>query len=411
MLFFNNALVYYVKCNRDTVVKELLGHCTMSVRYPSVSLGCPQFAVEMSKMNSYLFTATIILDLVLGLLMTRIVSYNILAGGYAIRKTEAHRSVPLVKMLRSVQPDVVGVVEAIHPWIKQTPTILEELAGELEMQVVTGGDSKRCKGYQLALLTRLPIVTTKIHERPGVLARPLLEVCVEEEHGEHLTIFVAHLSAAFNRRWAGADLRLREVAEILLITAPFRAQGKPHLIMGDFNSLAPRDAFKASSLLRYIVQLDQKSGGNVHDGHPNFNVVVPRRLRFLQPLLNLVASSDLLCSLFDMLARLYAPRGCIRNLKRLYVDSYRHMHPHAQGFTCPAAAPAGRIDYIFASPLLAERLTDCAVLQTGEDGVTGDEASDHLPILAEFGLGVAPSATDAVCREEVSPLPDNALVD
>ena len=347
----------------------------------------------------------------MGLLMTRIVSYNILAGGYAMRKAEIHRSTPLIKMLRSAQPDVVGVVEAIHPKIRQTPTILEELAGELGMQVVTGGDSVHYKGYQLALLTRLPIVTTKIHERPGVLARPLLEVCVEEEHGAHLTIFVAHLSAAFDRRWAGADLRSREVAEILLITAPFRTEGKPHLVMGDFNSLAPGDAFKASSLLRYIVQLDQKPDGTVHDGHPNFNVVVPRRLRFLQPLLNLVAGSDVLSSLFDILAHLYAPRGCIRNLKRLYVDSYRHVHPHEQGFTCPAAAPAGRIDYIFASPLLAERLTDCDVLQMGEDGITGDMASDHLPILAEFGLGVVPGATDAARGEEACLLPDNALVD
>lgn len=337
--------------------------------------------------------------------MTRIVSYNILAGGYSLRKGGAHRCTQLVKMLRSVQPDIVGVVEAIHPGVKQTPTILEEIAGELEMQVVTGGDAKRCRGYQLALLTRLPIVMTKVHERPGVLARPLLEVCVEEKNGEHLTIFVTHLSAAFHRGRAGGHLRLREVAEILLITAPLRAEGKPHLIMGDFNSLAPGDPFKASALLRYIIQLNQISGDPAHDGHPNFKVVVPRQLRFLQPLLNLVAGSDVLCFLFDMLAYLYAPRGCIRNLKRLYVDSYRHMHPRTPGFTCPAAAPAGRIDYIFASPLLAERLIDCNVLQVGEGGITGHEASDHLPVSVELGLDVVSR------KEEACSVPDNAMVD
>jgi len=336
--------------------------------------------------------------------MTRIVSYNILAGGYNVREAGTRRSAQLIRMLDSVQPDVVGVVEAIHPKIKQTPTVLEEIAAGLKMQVVIG--SERCKDYPLALLTRLPIVSTKIHECSGILARPLLEVCVEEESGEYLTVYVTHLSAAFNRRRAGGELRLREVAEILRITAPLREEGKPHLIMGDFNSLAPGDAFSASALLRYVIQLDQASGSMAYDGHPNFRAVVPRRLRFLQPLLNLVASSDMLCSCFDIAAYLYAPRGCIRNLKRLYVDSYRQMHPHERGFTCPAALPAGRIDYIFASPSMASRLTDCDVLRVGEGGITGDQASDHLAIMANFGLRVTPSAINTV-RDIV----DNALVD
>jgi endonuclease/exonuclease/phosphatase family metal-dependent hydrolase len=309
-------------------------------------------------------------------------------------------------MLRSVQPDVVGMVEAIHPKVKQTPAVLEEIAEELNMQVVTGGDAPSCKDYPLALLTRLPIVTIKVHERPGVLPRPLLEVCVEEENGEHLTVCVTHLSAAFNRGRAGGELRLREVTEILRITAPLRAEGKPHLIIGDFNSLAPGDAFEARALLRYVVQLDQASSGMMFDGHPNVRAILPPRLRFLQPLLGLVAGSDMLCSLFDMAAYLYAPRGCIRNLKRLYVDSYRHRHPYEQGFTCPAAAPAGRIDYIFASPSLAERLTDCDVLRTGDGGVTGDQASDHLPIIADFALRVVPSATEAILD-----IVDNVMVD
>ena len=282
--------------------------------------------------------------------------------------------------------------------------VLEEIAEELKMQVVPGGN--RCVDYPLALLTRLPVVATKIHERPGILARPLLEVCVEEENGEHLTVCVTHLSAAFNRGRAGGHLRLREVAEILRITAPLRAEGKPHVIIGDFNSLAPGDPFKASALLRYVVQLDQTSRGMAYDGHPNFRAVVPRPLRFLQPLLNLVADNEALSSCFDMAASFYAPRGCIHNLKRFYVDAYRHIHPQEQGFTCPADAPAGRIDYIFTCPLAAARLTDCTVLRAGEDGITGNQASDHFPISAEFALRVASSGTDAA-----QDIIDNALVD
>jgi endonuclease/exonuclease/phosphatase family metal-dependent hydrolase len=311
-------------------------------------------------------------------------------------------------MIQSAQPDIVGVVEAIHPYMKQRPTVLEEMAEALEMQVVTGGDPARCKDYQLALLTRLPIVSTKIHERPGLLARPLLEVCVEEENGEHLTVCVTHLSAAFNRGRGGGGVRLREVAEILRITAPLRAEGKPHLIMGDFNSLAPGDTFKASSLLRYIVQLD-KTKGLPTDGHPNFNAVVPPQLRFLRPVLKTVADSDLLCALFDLAAALYAPRAAIRELKRFYVDSYRHLHPYELGFTCPAAAPAGRIDYIFTSQLLADRLVDCDVIRIGEDGVTGDQASDHLPVTAGFALRVSPEVP--VMIPDTVDVADNVMAD
>jgi exonuclease III len=96
-----------------------------------------------------------------------------------------------------------------------------------------------------------------------------------------------------------------------------------------------------------------------------------------------------------MAAYFYAPRGCIRNLRRCYVDSYRHIHPYERGFTCPADSPAGRIDYIFACPLVASRLTDCDVLRTGEGDIAGDQASDHFPVIAEFGLRVASGAKDA----------------
>ncbi len=70
-----------------------------------------------------------------------------------------------------------------------------------------------------------------------------------------------------------------------------------------------------------------------------------------------------------------------------YVDSFRRLNPRAWGFTCPAKAPAGRIDYIFASPELARRLSTCHVV-TGANGVYGDQASDHLPVLAEFSESV-----------------------
>ena len=244
----------------------------------------------------------------------------------------------------------------------------------------------------------------RFHERPGVLARPLLEVCLEEADGEQLTVCVAHLSAAFNQGRGGGGVRMREVAEILRITAPLRADGKPHMIVGDFNSMAPGETFKASVLLRYVAKMSKASLGAAYDGHPTFNTVVPPQLGFLRPVLDLVASSDLLCALFDLAASLYAPRGCIREMQRLYVDAYRGLHPQEQGFTCPAAAPSGRIDYMFVSPLLADRFIECDVLRTGQDNLPGDTASDHFPLSALIAPRVAltPPALQSRQLEEVA---------
>lgn len=317
--------------------------------------------------------------------MTRIISYNILAGGYDLRAKGARRTQQLIKIISSVQPDIVGLVEALNPQITAKPTVLDEIAQTLGMQLITS-DELCNQTYPIALLTRLPIVYTKVHCSPSVCTKPLLEVCVEEADGRHLTVFLVHLSAAFNHGWAGNHLRQREVEEVLHAMEPLRAEGKPHILMGDFNTLSPGDAFKASFLLRYVLELDvEYSAGQLAAGLPYFNGVVPPHLRFLRPLLQTVAKSTVLSGIFDMAAYFYAPRGAIRPLCELYIDCFRHLHPHEWGFTCPAAAPAGRIDYIFASPMLADRLTSCYVITEG-GGMPADHASDHLSVVADLDL-------------------------
>jgi endonuclease/exonuclease/phosphatase family metal-dependent hydrolase len=321
--------------------------------------------------------------------MTRIVSYNILAGGYSLREHGARRTSQLTGIIHSTQPDIVGIVEATHPMMTQRPLVIEEIAENLGMQLVMGGDATHPSDYQIALLTKLPIVYSKIHARPGVLNKPVLEVCVEESNGEQLIVFVTHLNAAFYRGWAGNGLREREIREILRIMAPALEQGKPHLLMGDFNSLAPGDPFKASFLVNYVVGLDRtRRHPHLLDGNPHLNFVVPPQLRFLKPILRIIPSSTLLSTLFDAVATFYAPRGCIKLLLRAkYVDCFRRVHSQAWGFSCPSASPAGRIDYIFADAKLADRLDTCYEVTEG-DGVAGSSASDHLPITADFGLSV-----------------------
>src|SRR5260370_39644933 len=93
------------------------------------------------------------------------------------------------------------------------------------------------------------------------------------------------------------------------------------------------------------------------------NYVVPPRVRILNPLLRVMPHSRLLGALFDVAASWYAPRGSINLLlKAGYVGCFRRMNPGARGFTCPAGAPAGRIDFIFAGPELTARLTRSNVI-------------------------------------------------
>src|SRR5437667_2377848 len=304
--------------------------------------------------------------------MTRLLSYNILVGGN--RRVDR-----LTKIMDARNPDIVGLVEASS---RQT---VAEMADRLGMQYRMSGSYTQGEDWQTALLSRLPIVETHVYKRSDRLTHPLFEACIEEEDGRKLTVFVTHLAAAFNQGRGGDGQRRREVQEILRMMASKR--GTPHLLMGDFNAIAPGDRLKASALLRYLILMDKQYRRNPHEdfGHPNLDAVVPEPLRFLYPLLQTIPRSKVLCALIDEAGSLYASRGSISMLREAgYIDCFRYTNPYDPGFTCPAAAPAGRIDYIFASPEIAGRLSRCCVITEG-NGLHSDEASDHLPIVAEFG--------------------------
>lgn len=306
--------------------------------------------------------------------MTRILSYNILVGGTG-------RIDDIERMIRSVDPDVVGLVEATNS------QVVEALAQRLGMGYRTNAASDGAWQTSSALLSRLPITGSEVHACPGVLSKPLLEVSLQEKHGEKLTAFVTHLVASFSHGRGGDSLRRREVREVLRV---LRVNRGPHVLMGDFNALAPGDKLQASRLLRYLVDLDKRWKHSPQDnhGHPYLNFVVPPQLRVFNPLLRLVPRSRLLCELLDGASTLYAPRYSIGLLRAAgYVDCFRYVNPRARGFTCPSASPAGRIDYLFANPLLATRLTACKVV-SGDGVLNAEAASDHLPVVAEFGVGV-----------------------
>lgn len=296
--------------------------------------------------------------------MIRVLSYNILLGG-------TRREKELATIIHSVQPDIVGLVEATNPHV------VEELARQLGMQFCLSGRSRGLRDWNIAVLSKLPIIQTRVHTHPAIFTRRhLLEVELEETNGEHLTVFVTHLTASFFRGMKSVHKRRQEVEEILHIMSP--RQGTPHLVMGDFNSKTHGEDFKGSALLRYFRSQHASRGlrPKLNDGKS----IMRYTFRLI---LRLAIYSPFLIPLADRLSRLYAQGGIDLLLKADYVDCFRQMHPHDPGFTFHTAKPVGRIDYIFASPELASRLTDSKVITEG-GGISGALASDHFPVYAEF---------------------------
>jgi endonuclease/exonuclease/phosphatase family metal-dependent hydrolase len=293
----------------------------------------------------------------------RVLSYNILLGG-------TPRVDALDKMIRAARPDVVGLVEATNA------DVVEELAKRTGMHFALSGRGTRFNDWNVAVLSRLPILETIVHTRPHTTftRRHVLEVRLETSSGQPVTAFVIHLTASMYRGTESNLKRRGEVQELLNIMQP--RQGTPHFVMGDFNSLAPGDKFSASTILRYQFYLRASS-------HKRITRTLRGRvaLTLIKALLNGPPGTTLL----DIVGYRYAKGGIDLLLDAGYTDSFRHLHPDQLGYTYPAAIPGTRIDYIFASPELAPSLTFCEVHAAGED-VTGKDASDHLPLLAEFDI-------------------------
>lgn len=115
----------------------------------------------------------------------------------------------------------------------------------------------------------------------------------------------------------------------------------------------------------------------------------------------------ILAALLDRVDALYAPRGGIELLSKSgYVDCFRASNPREDGFTWPAPLPSGRVDFIFASPELAQSLTASAAITEG-DGVLASQASDHLPVLATFSQPVLAGTSE---RDDFGQLLPTSLI-
>ncbi len=268
----------------------------------------------------------------------RVLTYNI----HGWKGSDGRVDLPrLARVIKSSQADVVALNEVFHPFVPLgvTRPALDLLAEDLGMTAAFGvaltpNDAfAPTASYGNALLTRIPLLAHAGHHLTpidGHEQRGLLEGRVLLPDGRsNLSVYVTHLD------------HLSEAARAVQLTALLqwttRDRAWPHLLMGDFNTLAPNDYAERPGDLDALHSVEWMHRMMAEDFQ-----VVPRLMR----------------------------RG--------YVDAAGASEGPLPTF--PADAPLVRIDYIWVSAPLASAVRWCRPWQT-EDTLL---ASDHLPVLAEI---------------------------
>lgn len=242
----------------------------------------------------------------------RILSYNIRHGG-------SGREAALAEVIRAAHPDVVVCQEA------SKPQVIEQLAHDTGM---THWGARR--GDSLGYLSRQPIDHVE-WIKPRVSRHAFLQIVPA---GVPWRIVGVHLSAV-HAAWT--EQRRRYELRALLLAIQQHQHG-PHVLVGDFNTLAPGELLDFSRLPARLRALVWLSGGKV-------------RWRTIQGVLD---------------------AG--------YVDAFRALQPDLVGYTFPTWDPHVRLDYLFVPQPCVGRVARCQVFSATHVR----EASDHFPLLAEL---------------------------
>jgi len=241
----------------------------------------------------------------------RLLSYNIRFGG---RGREAR----LAEVIRAVAPDLVVFQEATDP------RVVERVA-ELTGMPRWAARPAHSTGY----VSRVPLVGHEWHY-PAGSRHAVLEIVL----GGGARVFGLHLSARFSK-WSERR-RAREIGALL--EGIRQHQEGFHVLVGDFNTLAPGEVLETRRMPAWIQALIWLSGRDI------------RR----ETIQRLLASG--------------------------YADGFRQLHPEDRGHTFPTWDPHARLDYVFLPARYADRLKACEVVTLPE----ARAASDHFPLRAEI---------------------------
>lgn len=239
-------------------------------------------------------------------------SYNIKHGGRG-------REQPLASVIRAAAPDVVVLQEATRR------DVVERLAHETGLP---HWGARR--GESLGYLSRVALDHVE-WLKPRVSRHAFIQIVPA---GGAWRIVGVHLSAV-HAAWTEAR-RMYELRALLV--AIQQHQHGPHVLVGDFNTLAPGELLDFRKLPARLRALVWMSGGRV-------------RWRTIQAVLD---------------------AG--------YVDAFRWLQPDLVGYTFPTWDPHVRLDYLFVPKAYIERTKRCQVFSAKQIR----EASDHFPLTAEL---------------------------
>ena len=246
-------------------------------------------------------------------MIVKLLSYNIRFGGRG-------RERELAEVIRLTAPDLVVFQEAIDPGL------ISRLATATEMPFWAAR-----REHSIGYISRLDISHHEWHYPAGA-KHSFLEIVLK---GTEERIFGLHLSSTFSK-WSERR-RVREIQALLKSIE--RHQEGFHVLVGDFNTLAPGEILDVRRMPAWIRGLIWLSGRNIQ-----------------RDTIQLMRDSG-------------------------YADGYRALHPDEKGYTFPVWDPHLRLDYIFLKSGFVGRLLQCDVINLPDKA---PKASDHFPLLAHL---------------------------
>ena len=244
----------------------------------------------------------------------RLLSYNIRFGGVG-------REQAIAETIKAAEPDLVVFQEATHP------EVIERVASTAGYPFWAAR-----RNHSIGYLSRQEVEYHEWHYPAGA-RHSFLEIVPA---GTEARVFGLHLSARFSR-W-DERRRAREIRSLL--QGIKRHQDGLHVLVGDFNTLAPGEILEMDRLPAWIRALIWISG---------------RKLQ--RETIQIVLDAG-------------------------YSDAFRMLHPDDKGYTFPTWDPHVRLDYVFVPKVFKERLVDCEVITEPKERVRA--ASDHCPLIAQL---------------------------
>jgi exodeoxyribonuclease-3 len=239
----------------------------------------------------------------------KLLSYNIRFGGVG-------REQALAETITAADPDLVVFQEAIYP------DVIERIASATGFPFWA---SRR--HHSIGFISKLKVSYHEWHYPAGA-RHSFLEII---PNNSETRVFGLHLSARFSK-W---DERRRAREIRALLEGIKRHQHGFHVLVGDFNTLAPGEVLEMDRLPGWIKALIWISG---------------RQLQ--RETIQLMLDAG-------------------------YNDGYRTLHDD-KGYTFPTWDPHVRLDYVFVPRAFRERLLKCAVITDPKERIKA--ASDHCPL-------------------------------